>query len=101
MYFFLFDAFVVTVKVCNFIEKIMQNIYLERITIHPDVCHGKPCVRNMRWTVEIILDMLCAEMTVQEILEDHPELEREDIIACLQYAKLLAMGTVLPLQKAA
>ncbi len=48
----------------------MENF--ERITINPDICHGKACIRNMRWPVEVILDMLCSEMTIQEILEDHP-----------------------------
>jgi len=50
--------------------------------------HGKPIIRGMRWTVEMILDLLAAGMTSEEILEDHPELEKEDIFACLQYAKL-------------
>jgi uncharacterized protein (DUF433 family) len=57
--------------------------YLERITINPEICHGKPCVRGMRWPVEVILDMLGSDMTIEEILEDHPELERADILACL------------------
>ena len=48
--------------------------YLERITINPEICHGKPCVRGMRWSVEVILDMLGSDMTIEEILEDHPEL---------------------------
>jgi uncharacterized protein (DUF433 family) len=66
--------------------------YLERITIDPEICHGKPCIRGMRWPVEVILDMVSSEMTFEEILEDHPELEREDIIASLNYAKLLVSG---------
>ena len=66
--------------------------HLERITIDPEICHGKPCIRGMRWPVEIILDMVGSEMTFEEILEDHPELEREDIIATLNYAKLLVSG---------
>ncbi|MEM7512596.1 MAG: DUF433 domain-containing protein [Bacteroidota bacterium] len=61
--------------------------YLERITIDPEICHGKPCIRGMRWPVEVILDLLGSEMTITEILEDHPELEKEDIIASLNYAK--------------
>lgn len=59
--------------------------YLERITINPDICHGKPCIRRMRWPVEVILDMLGSNMSIEEILEDHPELERADILACLAY----------------
>jgi uncharacterized protein (DUF433 family) len=51
----------------------------------------------MRWPVEVVLDLLGAEMTIAEILEDHPELEKEDIIACLNYARLLVSGeTVKP-----
>jgi uncharacterized protein (DUF433 family) len=64
----------------------------QRITINPEICHGKPCVRNMRWPVEVILDMLGANMSIDEIIEDHPELERADVLACLQYAKTLVTG---------
>ncbi|MCP1381839.1 DUF433 domain-containing protein [Runella salmonicolor] len=69
--------------------------YLERITIDPELCHGKPCVRGMRWSVEVIIDMLGAGMSFDEIVEDHPELEQEDILACLNYAKLLVSGRSL------
>ena len=69
--------------------------HLERITIDPEICHGKPCIRGMRWPVEVILDLLGSEMTIEEILEDHPELEKEDIIASLNYAKLLVSGQVI------
>lgn len=65
---------------------------LNRITMHPEILHGKPCVRGMRWSVEMILDMLGAGMTIEEIIEDHPELEKEDILACLQFAKLYVSG---------
>lgn len=64
----------------------MENL-ISRITINPDVCHGKPTVRNMRWPVEVILDMLGSGMEIAEIIEDHPELEKEDILASLYYAK--------------
>jgi uncharacterized protein (DUF433 family) len=64
----------------------------QRITINPEICHGKPCIRNMRWPVEVILDMLGANMSIDEIIEDHPELERADVLACLQYAKTLVTG---------
>lgn len=69
--------------------------YLERITIDPGICHGKPCIRGMRWPVEVIIDMLGSGMSISEILEDHPELEREDILASLNYAKMLVSGRTI------
>lgn len=54
---------------------------LTRITIDPQICHGKPCIRGMRWPVEVIIDMLGAGMAIEQITEDHPELEKEDILA--------------------
>ena len=70
----------------------MTSKLLARITIDPEICHGKPCVRGMRWPVEVILDMMLSEMSFKEILEDHPELEKEDLLASLEYAKLLVSG---------
>ena len=64
----------------------------DRITIDPNVCHGKPCIRGMRWPVEIIIDMLGSGMTIEQIIEDHPELERKDILASLNFAKLYLSG---------
>jgi len=69
--------------------------YLERITINPDICFGKPCVRGMRWPVGVILDLLGSGMSFLEIIEDHLELETEDILAALQYAKLTSSGKSL------
>ncbi len=66
--------------------------YSDRITINPDICHGKPCIRNMRWPVEVIIDMLGSGMTIEQIIEDHPELEREDVLASLNFAKLCLSG---------
>lgn len=63
----------------------MENL-LNRITLNPDICHGKPTIRNKRYTVDLILDLLSAGMTESEILKDYPALEREDILACLSYA---------------
>jgi uncharacterized protein (DUF433 family) len=59
---------------------------LERITIDPDICHGKPCVRHLRYPVEVILELLTAGMTTEEILADYADLEREDILAALSSA---------------
>lgn len=63
-----------------------------RITTDPEICHGKPCIRGMRWPVEVIIDMLGSGMTIENILDDHPELEKEDILACLNFAKLYLSG---------
>jgi len=62
---------------------------LDRITLNPNVCFGKPTIRNMRYPVEMILDLLSAGMTEDELLEDYPDLEREDIRACLAFAAKL------------
>ncbi len=66
----------------------MDNL-LNRITINTDICHGKPTIRGMRYPVEMILDLLSAGMTHQEILDDYPAIEANDIKACLAYASRL------------
>ena len=63
---------------------------LSRITINPDICHGKPTIRNMRYPVTMILDLLGAGMTSAEIMADYPAVEPEDIQACLLYAARLS-----------
>jgi uncharacterized protein (DUF433 family) len=65
---------------------------LSRITLDPDICHGKPCIRHLRWPVEVILDLVSSGMVIDDFLADHPELDREDILACLHYARLLVSG---------
>ncbi len=60
--------------------------YRDRITIEPGKRGGKPCIRGMRITVYDVLGYLAAGMSVEQILEDFPYLEREDIQACLAYA---------------
>ena len=71
--------------------------YMQRITINPEICHGKPCIRGMRWPVEVILDMLGSGMTFDEIIEEHSELEKDDVFACINYAKKLVSGESLAL----
>ena len=66
-----------------------MNELINRITINPEICHGKPTVRNMRYPVEMILDLLSSGMTWQEIINDYPSLEIDDIRACLAYASRL------------
>jgi uncharacterized protein (DUF433 family) len=70
-------------------NKMMETI-IDRITINPEICHGKPTIRNMRYPVEMILDLLASGMTHQEIIEDYPAIEEEDILACLIFAAQLA-----------
>ena len=62
---------------------------IERITINADICHGKPTVRNMRYPVEMILELLSSGMTWGEIMEDYPAIEQDDIRACLFFASQL------------
>ncbi|RKZ38170.1 MAG: DUF433 domain-containing protein [Gammaproteobacteria bacterium] len=69
--------------------------YLERITLNPEICHGKPCIRGMRWPIDVILDMLSSKMSAKDILADHPELEEEDIFASLTYARLVVSGDMI------
>ena len=59
---------------------------LERITIDAEVCHGKPCIRGLRYPVEMILTLLSAGMSSEEILSDYDDLEREDILAALVFS---------------
>jgi len=63
---------------------------LSRITIDPAVCHGKPCVRGLRYPVETLLELLSSGMTIDEILTDYEDLEREDLLAVLAFAARLA-----------
>ena len=63
---------------------------LERITINPDICHGKPCIRGLRYPVDTILELLSAGMSNEEILADYDDLEREDILAVLAFATRLS-----------
>ena len=62
----------------------------ERITMDPETCHGKPSIRGLRYTVETILELLSSGMTTEEILADYEDLEREDILAALDFARRLS-----------
>jgi uncharacterized protein (DUF433 family) len=63
---------------------------LARITSSPDICHGKPCVRGLRYPVETLLELLSSGMTHEEILADYEDLENEDLLASLAWAARLA-----------
>ena len=60
--------------------------FLNRITINPLVCHGKPTIRNKRYTVESMLEYLSAGDSMEDLLAEFTDLEKEDLLACLQYA---------------
>lgn len=64
----------------------MNTTLLSRITFRPDQCGGKPCVRNMRIRVSDVISLLANGMTTDEVLKEMPDLEKEDIQACLLYA---------------
>ncbi len=75
----------------------LKHPQFDRITIDPEKCFGKPCIRGMRMPVASILSYLSAGMTVDEILREWPELEREDIYQALAYAAWVMEERVLPL----
>jgi uncharacterized protein (DUF433 family) len=60
---------------------------LSRITVKPNICHGKPTVRGLRYPVESLLELMASGMTNEEILADYEDLEAEDLKACLLYAR--------------
>ena len=68
----------------------MTELLSERITIDANICHGKPTIRGLRYPVENILEWLSSGMSVDEILADYEDLEREDIMAALEFASRLA-----------
>jgi len=79
----------------------MTENLLKRITINPDILFGKPSIRNMRYSVSMILDLLAAGMTMEEILEDYPDLEKEDILACFVFAsKLISVNSIMKVKAA-
>ncbi|MDI6766050.1 MAG: DUF433 domain-containing protein [Bacteroidota bacterium] len=63
----------------------MENL-LKRISINPEQCGGRPCIRGMRIRVSDVLDLLASGMSAQQVLEELPDLELEDVHACLLYA---------------
>lgn len=68
---------------------------LKRISINPNVCFGKPCIRGTRVWVSLILDFLANDMTREEVLAEYPELTREDILAAIAYGAEAARERVI------
>ncbi len=67
-----------------------MNSLLDRITINPEINHGKPSIRGLRYPVEFLLELLSSGMGYDEILADYPDLEREDILAALEFTTRLS-----------
>jgi uncharacterized protein (DUF433 family) len=67
----------------------MNHLLLQRVTLDPNICHGKPCIRGLRYPVEFILELLSSGMSIEEILADYDDLERDDILASLLFATRL------------
>lgn len=63
---------------------------LSRITMDPNICHGKPCIRGLRYPVEFLLELLSGDMTNEQILTDYPDLEAADLRAAIAYAARLS-----------
>jgi len=63
---------------------------LKRITTDPSICHGKPCIRGLRYPVETLLELLSSGMTEEQFLADYPDLEHEDLLAVYAFAAQLA-----------
>jgi uncharacterized protein (DUF433 family) len=68
----------------------MHNDLLQRISVNPKICFGKPCIRGTRIWVSLILDFLASENTIEEILAEYPDLRREDILACIAYGAAMS-----------
>ena len=62
---------------------------LQRITIDPDICHGKPTIRGLRYPVGNMLELLATGLTIDELLVDYPDLEKDDFLSYLEYAAKL------------
>jgi uncharacterized protein (DUF433 family) len=73
-----------------------QKLIEERIWIDPARCFGKPCIRGHRIWVSLILDLLAYGQSMEEILEDHPELSPEDIQACIAYGAAMSRERFVP-----
>ena len=67
-----------------------MNKLLNRISVNPEICFGKPCIKGHRLWVSLILDMLADGNTIEQILKSYPQIEREDILACVAYGAAMS-----------
>ncbi|HWL43643.1 MAG TPA: DUF433 domain-containing protein [Ilumatobacter sp.] len=67
------------------------------MTSDPETCHGQPVIRRLRYPVQTLLELLSSGMTFEEILDDYEDLERDDLLAALEFGALTAGGRRVPL----
>jgi len=73
----------------------MTQTLINRITIDPEVCHGKPTIRGLRYPVDTMLELMASGMSTDELLADYPDLQKEDFLACIEYAaKLIQVKSI-------
>jgi uncharacterized protein (DUF433 family) len=77
-----------------------MNALLQRISIDPNICFGKPCIRGTRIWVSLILDQLASGATSDQLIADYPQLTREDILAAIAYGAEVARERVIPIPSA-
>jgi uncharacterized protein (DUF433 family) len=61
---------------------------LGRLATDPSICHGQPTIRGLRYPVESLLELLASDMTIEEVIADHPDLEPQDLLAALEFEAL-------------
>jgi uncharacterized protein (DUF433 family) len=76
-----------------------MNALLDRISINPEVCGGKPCIKGTRLWVSLILDFLAEGTTEAELFEDYPQLTHEDVMAAIAYGAEMSRERVLPVPR--
>jgi uncharacterized protein (DUF433 family) len=81
-------------------RRIAVNPLLERISIDPQICFGKPCIKGTRIWVSLILDQLAGGTSVEELLSDYPQLKREDVLAAIAYGAEVSRERIIPVPTA-
>lgn len=71
-------------------ENSQSKKLLKRITIDPNICHGKPSIRGLRYPVEMLLELLSSNMSIEDILEDYEDLEHDDLLAAIAFGAQLS-----------
>lgn len=77
-----------------------MNPLLARISVDPEICFGKPCIKGTRIWVSLILDLLASGSSAEAILADYPQIEKDDILACIAYGAEMSRENYVELKKA-